>query len=78
MSATAFFLLLAVVFWTLARCARIFDDLAEDSQRIHARQQRALRDVENGLLLNQFARNEHIVSNVIVDAGNRFRREKEE
>jgi len=56
-SITACFLLLAVVFWTLARCARIFGDLAKDLQRINIRQRQALREVENELLLEQFGRN---------------------
>jgi hypothetical protein len=54
---TGIALLLLVVFWTFARCAQIFGDLAKNLRKIEAQQKERLLDVEAQMQLNLFGKN---------------------
>lgn len=50
-------LLFLVVFWTFARCARIFGDLAKKLRKIETRQKEHLLDFEAQMQLDLFGKN---------------------
>ena len=50
-------LLFLVVFWTFARCARIFGDLAKKLRKIETQQREHLLDVEAQMQLDLFGKN---------------------
>lgn len=50
-------LLFMVVFWTFARCARIFGNLAKCLRKVENRQRTRLLDVEAQMQLDLFGKN---------------------
>jgi hypothetical protein len=54
---TTIFLMLLILFWTLARCGRILGDLVRDLQRIETRRRKRLLDALAECQKDQFGRN---------------------